>query len=460
MTFRTALTVAAVLMTVAPDSRAQGGNDSGYTSPSLATTTDAPWNPASPIESARPWESVLRFPGKVISWPIVQIGHGTERALMWVQENQVEQRAIAAFERRGQWGVDLVPASLGDGTGIGAEFRTTPRFLLKHLSLAISGTTQGYNREQAVISLGPLAAMWQGDWRPRERFYGLGMEAPETAVSAYGIQIQSAQLSMSVGTPMGAATVAAPFPPREDAIVAPRPLKHRTLLRLYAGPREALMTTGRAPERPSIEEVHPAIAAASFGRRIEQIAYGIAFTHDERFGTPHWNNGWRGSVEIERREDPGSLRFRSPTVDAQAFTRITGRIEAGSSFGRDPRTVRLMIKAVDQRLDDAGGVFLVDDLASLGGPELAGFERGRFHDRDLVLAKLSYIYPLLRNLELDLHTETGEVMPDWSSARFAALEQSWGFAFRLRLDEAMLGAVGFDISREAARLRFTLGGVE
>lgn len=460
MKFLQAFAVAALLASaLAASARGAETADSSYDTPDLGATTATPWNPPGAIHHARPWETALRAPGAVLSWPLVQAGHGIENTLTWAEENSYQQRVAAFLARKGMWGVDLVPASLGDGTGLGLEFRTTPVPALRHVSGAVSASTQGYDRAQLTLSLGRLALDWQNDWRPRERFFGTGM-TPRSEISVYGVRTQSALLSFSFGTPFGAPTIVAPIPPNDGALIPPH-FEHRTQLRVWAGPRDALMTTGRDFDQPSIELVHPDLAAASLHARVEQMSYGMTLAHDGRHGTPHWTHGWRAAGEIERREDPWrGLRLHATDVDARSFTRLTGKVETGLSFGRDPRTIRFAVKTVDTRLDRSGGVFLLDDLPALGGSDLAGFERGRFRDRDLLLGKVSYVYPVLRNLEVDLHVESGEVAPSYDTMRLSRLEQSAGFAFRLRLDNAMLGAVGMDFSRESARVRFAIGGGE
>ncbi len=444
----------------APNARAESAaQDSAYSSPDLAPSTQPPWNPPHRVEEERPWERVLRFPGAVISWPLVQLGHGAEAALEWAQANDVEQKTAQIVQRRGRWGFDVGAASLGEASGFGVEVRTTPRFFLQHFSAALSASTGGYQREQATASLGRLALTWQNDWRPLERFYGIGM-TPRSAFSDYAARTQSAILSFSVGTPFGAKTIAEQVPPDPDAVF-PTPIRHRTLLRVWSGPREEVMTGGRDDGVPSITVVHPDIAAASLHRTIEQLNSGISFTRDERFGLPRWSNGWRATAEVERRDDPfRAIQLANAETDAQPFTMITARAEAGTSFGRDPRTLRLALKAVETQRDHGGGVFLPDDLPSLGGSELAGFERGRFRDNDLLLGKVTYLYPLLLNLELDLHGESGEVFPSFGAARLAKLEQSFGFAFRLREETSVIGWAGLDFSRETTRFRFGVGAVE
>ena len=61
-------------------------------------------------------------------------------------------------------------------------------------------------------------------------------------------------------------------------------------------------------------------------------------------------------------------------------------------------------------------LFLIGDLRTLGsGAGLAGFEYARFRDLDLVLARLTYLFPLVKNFAFELHTESGGVYPDLSA---------------------------------------------
>jgi len=179
-------------------------------------------------------------------------------------------------------------------------------------------------------------------------------------------------------------------------------------------------------------------------------------------GLPHWSRGWLASVEAERYDKSiEALAIKDANSGARSFSRMTYHAEAGASFGRDPRTLRLAVTTVDQRLDAGGGTFLIADQASLGGNAgLAGFDSGRFHDLDSFVAKLSYLYPLVKNAEFDLHTETGQVSPNLGSIRVTSFESSFGVALRLRTEFAPFAMVGVDWSSESTRFRFSVGGVE
>ena len=129
---------------------------------------------------------------------------------------------------------------------------------------------------------------------------------------------------------------------------------------------------------------------------------------------------------------------------------------------RDPRTVRLKARVMDQTVDAKSGPFLISDMATLGGrPGLLGYSPGRFHDTDLLLTMLSYTFPLARLFELDLHSEWGGVYPDvWSDAKLSTLKRSIGLSLRGRAGVGMRGSIGVDFSPETARLHFSLGNIE
>ena len=111
--------------------------------------------------------------------------------------------------------------------------------------------------------------------------------------------------------------------------------------------------------------------------------------------------------------------------------------------------------------DVAGQTLAVADLAQLGGSQgLAGYEPGRFHDMDLMVGKLSYIFPLAQHYEFDIHAEAGGVFETLRDAHDATPKTSYGVALRPRTALAPLGSINLDWSRESVRFGFHLGGVE
>jgi hypothetical protein len=141
------------------------------------------------------------------------------------------------------------------------------------------------------------------------------------------------------------------------------------------------------------------------------------------------------------------------------FTRTLVEFETGFSFMHDPRTVRFLGRVVDQGISAGRDRMAIIDYPSFGGRDgLAGFDQGRFHDVDLVLTRVSYVFPLVRRFEMDVHVESGAMVGDlWNDLRPDRFRQSAGVALRGRTNNHPIGAVGFDVAADGARFRFTLG---
>jgi hypothetical protein len=428
----------------------------------LAPTAQSAWVPAAPVPASETWETVLRLPGAVISLPLRGLGHLTESGLVYAEEENVIPRLMALLAFQEDLGLVVLPASLGDRTGLGGTVAWAPPGLGQYLTGELSGSTSHYNRERVAAFAGPLRAVYTSEWRPQDQFIGIGMGFDEGDESVYAARSQSLRvIAVYPDRPRRRASLAlvdGAFVHPSMAADAPA----RTQLTLWGGPRETFVTNGRDPEEPSIEVRFPDVGAATLHRRVEHLVYGARLSRDARRGSPHWTHGWRASLEAERYDRSiEALALKDAHSDARSFTRVTYRAEGGVSVGTDPRTLRLAVRVVDQTLDSGGGTFLVSDYRTLGGSEgLAGFEPGRFHDIDLVVGRLSYIFPLGKNLEFDLHVESGGVFPALGAVRADRLRHSYGGLLRVRADAGMLGAVGFEWSREAARLKFSIGGVE
>jgi hypothetical protein len=386
-----------------------------------------------------------------------------ERFMIYLDESGARDRALTAGERSKQLGVVALPAAFGDHTGVGGELRWSPPLLQRRVRIDLNATTSQYNGERVTGFLGPLGAVYTSEWHPRELYFGPGLTAPRSGESAYGERTQSAKLMLSWGWQGFDSAKAQPSEPLMFSDrVRLRGRLHRTWVSAWAGPHEEKVTNGRDPDSPSFEVLHPVEAAGSLNKGVEYFAYGMGLSNDARYGNPRWSSGWRASVEAERFDKSiPALAFNDAHTGARSFTRLTYHAETGVSFGLDPRTLRLALTAVDQMIDASGGTFLICDLRTLGsGAGLAGFEYGRFSDIDLVLAKLTYLFPLVKILEFELHAESGGVYPELSQARIETFKHSIGAALRLRTTTAMLGALGCDWSPEQARVWFAVGGVK
>jgi hypothetical protein len=417
----------------------------------LAPTSAPPWNPPAAISAERPWEMVVGFPFRVATLPLVALGFGVDRTLEAIETTSLVPRLGLALLKLSELGITLAPAGLGDRTGLGGAVGVRPPVFRGWLSADLSGSTNMYTRTRIAAGGGPLRVGYLYDWRPREQFFGTAPASDfEDVRSTYAVRSQSYRVELHApwrSYPLHQVGK----PPRVDPL--------RFDARVWVGPRESILRRGR--ENPSIQLVHPG-PGALIDRRQEHFVYGIGAEIDTRVGRPHWSQGFRAGVAVERFDQAiESFAIRDAHTDAPTFTRVTYDAVAGVSFLRDPRTIRVGVRVVDQTGAFDPGALLPSDLTTLGGSRgLAGFEPGRFHDVDGIVGKLTYIYPLSRSLEMDLHAEAGTVVPELRRMRRSTFASSYGFAFRPRRSGGVLASVGMDWSEETIRVRYSFGGVE
>ncbi len=436
------------LANVAPDSVASPapapepvGNTVASTD-DLAPTSAAPWNPSRAVGFHETWEQALNAPLTLASLPIRLLGAGLEAGILREQEDRWIPRVMFFFGVGTPLGIYLRPAQLGERSGMGAGVEYRPPQLHGWLRAGIDASTRGYNTTR--VELGPrLAALrYEQAWRPREPYFGEGMDSREEDASSYATSSQLAEVRLRLR----------------------RGTTWRREIGAWAGERRLVASHGREAKRSSLEIVHPGVAPQALGVDQDHIVTGLRLALDTRSGRPHWSRGWRVAAQAERFGYPpsdGGLLFHGAAA-SPGFTRATLEGESGISLMRDPRTLRLVVRVVDTRpFDESRPPTIVDEVRLGGGEGLGGFASGRFHGSDLALARLAYIFPLGQFSEIEMSTERGGVFPNvWRGARLDQSEQSYGVALRVRTERAPLGAVRVNWSHEAVRLGLSVGGIE
>lgn len=407
----------------------------------LAPTAAVPWNPPRPVPTHETWEQVLNAPLTLVSLPFRALGALTEAGLLRVQEDRLVPKVQYGIHVTRRSGVIAGAPDMGERSGFGGAIGYAPPPLHGWLRGSLAGTFRHYHR--GSLELGPpaLSASYAYDWRPEEPFHGLGAEAREADVSDYAMQAEQAGLRATL---RGGGR-----------------MRHE--LSAWAGERQSVLRSGREAGRRPVEVTFPALAAGALDVVEHHWMTGARVALDTRAGHPHWSHGWRIDAQAERFEPvSGDGLLFTGRQDSPGFHRFTLSGQVGWSFMRDPRTLRLAARVVDIAPFDGSAPPSLFDLSRLGGRAgLAGFEPGRFHDLDLVLLRLDYIFPLVEYAEMQLVTELGAVSGDvWRATRGDRLEPSYGVLVRPRMHTAPLGALGVNWSREGARFTFTLGGVE
>jgi hypothetical protein len=421
----------------------------------LGPTSDVPWLPSRPIPRRTGWESVVLLPGRIVSLPLVGLGHATERALLYGENSG--RIPLGAFTGGSSvspphYGLSIKPPTLPDHSGFGAaaELREPVPLiggrLKTYLDAKYAASLLDYNRTTLALTGRPALLEYIEDWRPQERFHGIGNQTSNDSLSDYASQSQTLRGSVSYGW-------------NRDQEQSPP----RTVIRAWAGTRDLVTRTGRGHGIVPFQTRFPALADPTLDRHVEHLIYGASFSSDWRTGAPHWSHGWRMLLSAERYDKPiRDLALAVGRAEGSQFTRYRIDAETGFSIMRDPRTLRFLSRVIHQDVNSDREHFLLSDLSTLGGRDgLSGFEAGRFHDLDLMLNRVSYVYPIARRLEIDLHSEWGAVYPDvWRDASLRTLRNSVGASLRVRYEHGPLAAVGIDFSREMWRIHYAIGSVE
>jgi undecaprenyl-diphosphatase len=416
---------------------------------SLATSTGVPWNPRHAMARRSGWEQAVLLPGRLLSLPLVGLGMATDRSFLALEGNPRFANVLTP-PLTGQHFVRLRAPRLGDRAGLGGAVEVHRQLLhgtwRSGLSAEYAGTILQYGRTLLAWGGRPLLVQYGYEWRPQEHFYGIGNRTPIGDVSDYASQSESVRGGFTWDTNR-----------RHD------PSKGRTVLDVWGGPRSRVTRTGRETAAVSYQLLFPELAATTLDRRVENLVYGAALARDHRSGVPHWSRGWLARVSAERFDAPiGALALHTGTAEGPQFTRFQAEFAGGVSFMRSPRTLRATVRINDLDVGARADRLTLGDYSTLGGqPGLGGYAPGRFHDLDLALTRLEFVFPLQRRFEAELHSEWGAVYRDlWSDAKPNTLHESFGFSVRVGDDHAPRASMGLDFSPEGIRLHYAVGGVE
>jgi hypothetical protein len=412
----------------------------------MRATSEVPWNPPRAMARRQVWEQVVLLPGRLVTLPLSGLAFVARGAAQSGEDRGLIQITPRPHVARPTPLLALQLPHFGDRTGLGGAVQLTSPWSWPVLRARYAATLLDYNGTRLSASLGPLEAQYGYDWRPQDQFYGIGPSTSVDSLSNFAVQSEYAR-----GIVRWSATPDSAHP------------RSRLSVSAWGGTRSSVLRTGRDRKEVSFESRFPGLAADMLDRRVEHLVFGGSAVTDWRGGRPHWGHGGRFALEVERYDaNVGRLPLTTSLAEGASFTRVSLEGETAVSFMRDPRTIRLKVRVVDETVGSRRDRFLLSDLSQLGGREgLSGFGPGRFHDLDLLHVKLMYVFPLARLAECEAHSEWGSVYPDvWADAKLSSLQHSVGLSLRARNTASPYGEVGFDVSADGVRITYALGGLE
>jgi hypothetical protein len=287
----------------------------------LAASTGVPWNPPHALASGKPWEQALRFPGLILSLPLVVLGSITDHAHRGRGHQLYPKRSPSLGTR--PRAVRHPARTLGDRTGIGVAARLYPP------GIGSTSTSNGGEPRSNIAGplragQGPLILDYEFEWRPQDLFFGLGPNSSTRNESNFAGESQHLLLTLSLRRRMGRA---------------------RLETQAWGGERSLVTREGKADDRPSIEQVFP-IYAAAINQHEDYLTGGASVTLDARVaGVQRWISGWRAGGDGAGFADQTSQHLFPGSGPPRASTACGTRARLVIPFFKvDPRTVRLLVR--------------------------------------------------------------------------------------------------------------------
>lgn len=268
--------------------------------------------------------------------------------------------------------------------------------------------------------------------RPRESFYGVGMNSLEDKEASYT------------------------FENTEYRIDIPLQLFNNASIGILAGYQITNLYDGRHPEYEGrLDTILSDPDFALENGRLDNsryITYGATFSFDSRNNTGQPSRGNIIKAEYIRYFGVGRSKdnhFSKYSIDLHQYINIWWeRIFA----------LRFYLQRFDADIDDnrAAPIYLISNLGGSGS--LRGYNPRRFINNDLALATLEYRYPIFDQTDAFLFYERGRVYEKITGdGFFKNWKYSAGFGIRVWTPKSMIALTQIAFSDESIRFYFELG---
>ena len=375
----------------------------------MVVDSSTPWEEKAKLKEESTAETVALAVPRAIAWPFEQVGHGMEKGLLYVEDNQV-LKLLKEFQRgMVEDGIFPLFGGLGDGAGFGGGVllrrpggADPPRWV----SLRLSASVRNFHHHELAFFdrsiAGPVGVNLRAAYiyMPQQDFYGLGRESREEDRTDYRQQTIAGVASLPIR------------------------LSEHTQLRPGGIIRQVAMGPGTDRRFPNTQDVFPEETTPGLEEGGDLVTAFTAFEHNNvvNVGGPIRGGRELLGVAVTKAIDGQDLGYWR--YQAEAFRYFT-------VYPRRVIALRVFARATDRRADDEAPFF---DLPELGGSNtMRAYFEHRFRDRDAVLAAAEYRWELTRGLESVLFIEEGNVFADVDREfRFDRLRTSYGGGLRIK----------------------------
>ena len=385
-------------------------------------TTDGPRVAARDHE--RRWETVLRTPFRVVFSPLRLLASGLEFAAGYVGPRYFEPKATPPPRS----GIAVAPhvefGALND-IGVGPAI-TWFRFPTSSGRLDLSGSWSAIDRRTARFSevIGdrqPVGFRLLGnyDYKPNRHYYGLGNHTSNADVSYFLLATTNAQAMLLFGS---------------------SPLRQVRLVGGYSS-----MSPGRGYHAQPLLELD---------RRwtTQELWYGVTADLAALDDSRDPSRGIHGRVDLRR-----ASGLRSSDPDYSQW-RMEGRAYLPVFAKRRVIAVRTVYTGIEPNGGSETALPFYRLAQSDGVDRFAAYGSGRFRDRQLMLARVEYRWPIIFRICAFGMYELGEVAPNSASFTLGGTHRSYGGGLRFGLSSESVLRLELANGEDGLHTAFSFGG--
>ncbi|MBN2012639.1 BamA/TamA family outer membrane protein [candidate division KSB1 bacterium] len=362
---------------------------------SAAQETDSAAVSASPsithyppkIPATSRWEKIVSFPGTVLYFPFKIVFFGVEKTIATIDETYIIQRTKDWMEADN--GLYKFEPTYSSRNGAGLHFHLYG-LLNADSRISMTATVGTHKRQRYALQLKDvslfsgirLGGIAEYQFLSEEAFFGIGPDAKKSDESIYGHKAGLTALSFNYGK-------------QTDFVLS-------TTVGLETN---SIVDSPDADEAQITERHHP-LAGLDDHVRLGHVALQLAQDTRDHLGQPHSGREAYITTAFYQDVDAHDYGFWRLNADYSQYLHLFYN-----------RTVALRIAGQVNRAF-SGQAIPFYHLSELGYREtIRGFDRGRFRDRDRLLASAEYRFPIKAN-EYDesgydglLFIDTGRVSP-------------------------------------------------
>jgi len=384
------------------------------------------------------WEEIVYLPGQIVFFPLEYALKGVGMTIGYVDDTKlipkIEDFLTSDDGRRG------VEPTYSGRTGGGIQFYQKGLFGAPSdrniLELTATGGSRGRQRYQCALEEIRFAGglIWSDlllRYRklPTESFFGIGPETRREDKTKFAQTQTSAEVSFGVHLGLDLA------------------------LEAQAGYDKVEIADGDDPDLPSTTDQYTEAALPGVEEPADMMHVRLALARDAKNRQGHPTHGYEVSVSGGWHRQTGDDRFgfAKYTVDLATYLPLFyDRVVAFRVAGEMTDPLK-------------GREIPFYHLSELGRREtIRGFARGRFRDRDMMLASVEYRYPVWRGRDNNgvgfvLFADAGQVSPDLvQEASLDEFRSGFGFGLRMWNEGGLVAKVEAARSSEGWRYYFVL----